>query len=151
MKKILRFILLLFPWLLSGIIFKVDLDYYNYLNLPGFVLPNKLISIIWIILYILITISIYKISINKNILKEKDYFYVLITNFLANSLFIYGFFYLKSPFFGFILTTITLISSIFLFIETKKLNKKASYYLIPYIVFNVYVFILSLSIYIMNF
>lgn len=151
MKKILRFILLLFPWLLSGIIFKVDLDYYNYLNLPGFVLPNKLISIIWIILYVLITISIYKISINKNILKEKDYFYVLITNFLANSLFIYGFFYLKSPFFGFILTTITLISSIFLFIETKKLNKKASYYLIPYIVFNVYAFILSLSIYIMNF
>lgn len=151
MKKILRFILLLFPWLLSGIIFKVDLDYYNYLNLPGFVLPNKLISIIWIILYILITISIYKISINKNIFKEKDYFYVLITNFLANSLFIYGFFYLKSPFFGFILTTITLISSIFLFIETKKLNKKASYYLIPYIVFNVYAFILSLSIYIMNF
>lgn len=151
MKKILRFIILLFPWLLSGIIFKVDLDYYNYLNLPGFVLPNKLISIIWIILYILITISIYKISINKNILKEKDYFYVLITNFLANSLFIYGFFYLKSPFFGFILTTITLISSIFLFIETKKLNKKASYYLIPYIVFNVYAFILSLSIYIMNF
>ncbi len=151
MKKILRFIILLFPWLLSGIIFKVDLDYYNYLNLPGFVLPNKLISIIWIILYVLITISIYKISINKNIFKEKDYFYVLITNFLANSLFIYGFFYLKSPFFGFILTTITLISSIFLFIETKKLNKKASYYLIPYIVFNVYAFILSLSIYIMNF
>ncbi len=151
MKKILRFIILLFPWLLSGIIFKVDLDYYNYLNLPSFVLPNKLISFIWIILYVLITISIYKISINKNILKEKDYFYVLITNFLANSLFIYGFFYLKSPFFGFILTTITLISSIFLFIETKKLNKKASYYLIPYIVFNVYAFILSLSIYIMNF
>lgn len=151
MKKILRFIILLFPWLLSGIIFKVDLDYYNYLNLPGFVLPNKLISIIWIILYVLITISIYKISINKNIFKEKDYFYVLITNFLANSLFIYGFFYLKSLFFGFILTTITLISSIFLFIETKKLNKKASYYLIPYIVFNVYAFILSLSIYIMNF
>ena len=151
MKKILRFIILLFPWLLSGIIFKVNLDYYNYLNLPSFVLPNKLISFIWIILYVLITISIYKISINKNILKEKDYFYVLITNFLANSLFIYGFFYLKSPFFGFILTTITLISSIFLFIETKKLNKKASYYLIPYIVFNVYAFILSLSIYIMNF
>ena len=151
MKKILKFIVLLFPWLLSGIIFKVDLDYYNYLNLPSFVLPNKLISIIWIILYVLITISVYKVSINKNIFKEKDYFYVLITNFLANSLFIYGFFYLKSPFFGFILTTITLISSIFLFIETKKLNIKASYYLIPYIVFNVYAFILSLSIYIMNF
>ena len=32
MKKILRFILLLFPWLLSGIIFKVDLDYLHQLS-----------------------------------------------------------------------------------------------------------------------
>lgn len=151
MKKIIKYLLLLFPWLISGIIFKVDIEYYNYLNLPSFTLPNKLIGIIWIILYLLISLSIYIISINKNILKEKDYFYVLITNYLANSLFIYGFFYLKSPFFGFILTTITFISSIFLYLETKKLNKKASNYLIPYIIFNTYAFLLSLSIYIMNF
>lgn len=151
MKKIFKYIIILLPWLISGLIFKVDLEYYNYLNLPKFVLPNKLIGIIWIILYILISISIYKVNKNKNIFKSTDYFYVLITNYLANSLFIYGFFYLKSPFFGFILTTITLISSIFLLIESKKLNKSSTYYLIPYILFNTYAFILSLSIYIINF
>ncbi len=151
MKKVLRFLIILFPWLLEGLIFRVDLEYYNLLKIPSFALPNKLISIIWIILYILISISIYKISTTKNILKEKDYFYVLITNYLANQLFIYGFFYLKSPFFGFIISTITLVSSIFLFIETKKLNNKASYYLIPYMIYNTYAFILSLAIYIMNF
>ena len=151
MKKILRFIIILIPWLLEGLLFKVDLEYYNTLNLPSFTLPNKIISILWLFIYILISISIYKISNIKNIFKEKDYFYVLITNYLANQLFIYGFFYLKSPFFGFILTTITLVSSIFLFLESKKLNTKASFYLIPYIIYNVYAFILSLTIYIMNF
>ena len=151
MKKIIRFVLILGMWLLGGLIFKVDIEYYNMLSLPSFVLPKFLISIVWFILYILISISIYKISENTKVLSNNDYFYVPVTNYLANELFIYGFFTLKSPFFGFVLTTITLVSSVFLYLETKKLNKNASYFLIPYMIFNIYAFILSLSIYIMNF
>lgn len=151
MKKVLIFISCFIPWLISGIIFKYDPSYYEILNIPSFALSPKLISISWIIIYILIAISIYKVRQEKNIVKEGDYFYVLITNYLANQLFLYGFFNLKSPFFGFILTTITFISSIFLFLETRRLNKNASYFLIPYILYNIYAFILSLTVYIMNF
>ena len=151
MKKVLKFILFLLPWLISGLLFKVDFKYYNMLNLPSFVLPSKLIGIIWFIIYLLITISLYKISKTEKIVGNNDLFYVLITNYLANQLFLYGFFNLKSPFLGFILTTITMVSSIFLFLEIKKLNKNASYYLIPYIIYSIYALILSLSIYIMNF
>lgn len=151
MKKVLKFILFLLPWLISGLLFKVDFKYYDMLNLPSFVLPSKLIGIIWIIIYLLITISLYKISKTEKIVGNNDLFYVLITNYLANQLFLYGLFNLKSPFLGFILTTITMVSSIFLFLEIKKLNKNASYYLIPYIVYSIYALILSLSIYIMNF
>ncbi len=151
MKKVLVFLSCFIPWLISGIIFKYDPNYYEILNIPTFALPPKIISISWIIIYILIATSIYKVRQEKNIIKEGDYFYVLITNYLANQLFLYGFFNLKSPFFGFILTTITFISSIFLFLETKRLNKNASYYLIPYILYNIYAFILSLTVYIMNF
>lgn len=151
MKKVLVFLSCFIPWLISGIIFKYDPNYYEILNIPSFALPPKIISISWIIIYILIATSIYKVRQEKNIIKEGDYFYVLITNYLANQLFLYGFFNLKSPFFGFILTTITFISSIFLFLETKRLNKNASYYLIPYILYNIYAFILSLTVYIMNF
>ena len=140
MKKVLKFILFLLPWLISGLLFKVDFKYYD-----------MLIGIIWIIIYLLITISLYKISKTEKIVGNNDLFYVLITNYLANQLFLYGFFNLKSPFLGFILTTITMVSSIFLFLEIKKLNKNASYYLIPYIVYSIYALILSLSIYIMNF
>lgn len=121
------------------------------LNIPGFALPPKVISIVWVIIYILIAVSIYMISKEKNIFKESDYFYVLITNYLANQLFLYVFFDLKSPFFGFVITTVTLISSIFLFIETRKLKKSAGDFLIPYIVYSSYAFVLSLVVYVMNF
>ena len=151
MKKVLKFIVFLIPWLISGIIFKFDPEYYSMLNIPEFALSPKITSIAWILLYILISISVYKVSSEKNIIKEGDYFYVLITNYLANQLFLYGFFNLKSPFFGFILTTVTFVSSIFLFLETRRLKKDASYFLVPYIIFNIYAFILSLTVYIMNF
>ena len=151
MKKVLRFLLVLLPWFIGGLIFKYDKTYYDVLIIPTFALKPVFISIVWSILYILIAISIFKLSYKVNIPKESDYFYVLVTNYLANQLFLYGFFNLKSPFLGFVLTTITLISSIFLFLENKKLDKSSSFFLIPYIIFSVYAFILSLAIYIMNF
>lgn len=151
MKKVLHFLACFLPWFVSGIVFRFDSEYYEMLNIPGFALPPKVISFVWVFIYILIAISIYMVSREKNICKESDYFYVLITNYLANQLFLYVFFHLKSPFFGFVITTVTLISSIFLFLETRKLNIKASYFLIPYSVYSVYAFILSLVVYIMNF
>ena len=151
MKKVFKYLLFLLPWFISGLLFRYDSDFYNYLTIPSFALPKVLISIIWIILYILISISIYKVSDKTCIVKNSDYFYVLITNYLSNQLFLFGFFTLRSPFMGFILTTTTFVSAIFLFLETKKIDKKASYFLIPYLIFSIYAFILSLSIYIMNF
>ena len=151
MKKVFKYLLFLLPWFISGLLFRYDSDFYSNLIIPSFALPKVLISIIWIILYILISISIYKVSDKTCIVKNSDYFYVLITNYLSNQLFLFGFFTLRSPFMGFILTTTTFVSSVFLFLETKKIDKKASYFLIPYLIFSIYAFILSLSIYIMNF
>ena len=150
-KDILLFIGILFLWLLSGLLFKVNNDYYSLLKLPFFVLSGKLISIIWFIIYILITISIIKIIKKTNIFKNKDYLYMLITNYLANQLFMYFFFYLMSPFLGFIITIIISLSTIFLYLETKKISKASSYYLIPYIIYSTYALVLMTSIYFINF
>ena len=150
-KDIILFILTLLPWLISGILFPYNKNFYEALRIPSFALPGSIIGITWLILYILISISIYIISKKINILKNNDYLYILITNYLANQLFSFVFFYLMSPFLAFIMTTITFISSIFFFIETREINKKASYFLIPYIIFSGYALIVSLSIYIMNF
>lgn len=150
-KDILLFIGILFLWLLSGLLFKVNNDYYSLLKLPFFVLSGKFISIIWFIIYILITISIIKIIKKTNIFKNKDYLYILITNYLANQLFMYFFFYLMSPFLGFIITIVISLSTIFLYLETKKISKVSSYYLIPYIIYSTYALILMTSIYFINF
>lgn len=145
------FIGILFLWLLSGLIFKVNNDYYSLLKLPFFTLNGKIISIIWFIIYILITISIFKIIKKINIFKNKDYLYILITNYLSNQLFMYFFFYLMSPFLGFIITIIISLSTIFLYLETKKISKKSSYYLIPYIIYTTYALVLMSTIYFINF
>lgn len=145
------FIWILFLWLLSGLIFKVNNDYYSLLKLPFFTLNGKIISIIWFIIYILITISIFKVIKKINIFKNKDYLYILITNYLSNQLFMYFFFYLMSPFLGFIITIIISLSTIFLYLETKKISKKSSYYLIPYIIYTTYALVLMSTIYFINF
>lgn len=150
-KDILLFLLILLFWLLSGFIFKFNKEYYDLLTLPSFTLDGKYISIIWFIIYILISISIFIIIKKYNLFKQKDYYYILVTNYLANQLFTYVFFYLMSPFLGFIITVIVFISSIFLFIETKKLNKKSSYFLVPYLIYNTYALILMTSVYLLNF
>lgn len=151
LKQILLFIIILFFWLLSGLIFKYDPEFYSLLKLPEFALSSKWISIIWFIIYILNTISIVIIINKVKLLENKDYLYILLTNYFANQLFMYFFFYLMSPFLGFAITTIVMLSSIFLFIETKKISKTSSYFLIPYIIYSIYAFILMATIYFMNF
>ena len=86
-----------------------------------------------------------------NIFKNNDYLYILITNYISNQLFMYFFFYLMSPFLGFAITTIITLSTIFLYIETKKISKNSSYFLIPYVIYTIYAFILMATIYFMNF
>lgn len=151
LKDILLFIIILFFWLLSGLLFRFNKEFYDMLNLPFFALDGKIISIIWFIIYILITISIIMISKKTNILKNNDYLYILLTNYFSNQLFMYFFFYLMSPFLGFAITTIIFISSIFFYIETRKISKKASYLLIPYLIYGLYAFILMTATYFMNF
>ena len=150
-KDILIFIILVALWSLSGLIFKVNFSYYNLLKLPNFALSGKLISIIWFIIYLLNSISIFMIYKKVNIFKNSDYLYILLTNYISNQLFLYFFFYLMSPFLGFAITTVIFLSSIFLYIETKKISKKSSYFLIPYILYSFYAFILMATIYFMNF
>lgn len=150
-KNILLFLCLLIFWLLSGLIFKYNAEYYNLLDLPSFTLSSTLISVIWFVIYILITASIFMVIKKINVFKNRDYLYILITNYLANQLFMYFFFYLMSPFLGFAITTIVALSSIFLYIETKKILARAAYLLIPYILYSIYAFILMTTVYFMNF
>ncbi|MEG1015523.1 MAG: TspO/MBR family protein [Bacilli bacterium] len=150
-KKILKFIFILFTWFVSSLLIRYDSSYYNSLSIPSIALPPSIISISWVILFILITISIYIVTSKTNILKNKDYLYILITNYIACQSFTLAFFKLRSPFFAFVLTVIIFITSIYLYIETKKIDKKASYLLVPYTLYSLYALILSIVVFTTNF
>lgn len=144
-KKIGLFILYLLPWFISVLIFPTDKTYYTNLIKPIFAPPPIIFAIIWPILYLLITISIYK-TLNSSSTKYKI---SLIINYISNQLFSFFFFTLKSPALALIDTIIVLISSVFIYKETKNTNN-TSKYLIPYILWNTFATILISSIYIMN-
>lgn len=150
MKTLTYFLVSFLPWFLSGIIFSSNLSFYDEIHLPSFALPKSLFFPVWTILYFLIAISI-TILLKKNYIRyEKEYKKSLFYNYLFNQFFLFFFFTLENIFFAFIDTVLIFITSLFLYYETKELNKKASYFLIPYVLFSIYATLLTLVIYFMN-
>ena len=95
---------------------------------PGYVFP-----IAWTILFILISISFYLVLIAKKGEVRKTAIIVFLINIFLNGLWSYLFFGLQNPVFAFyelILLWITIAAMIY---YSYKLNKIASYLLIPYL------------------
>lgn len=150
MKKILKFILILLPWFIGGILFRSDTIFYKSLNKPFFAPPSILFPIVWTILYFLIALSIYLIFKNNSYKDTPSYNKTLLINYFSNQIFSFLFFTLKSPFLALIDTFIVFISSLFLYYESKELNKTSAKLLIPYIIWNLFATILIVSIFFMN-
>lgn len=150
MKKILKFVLILAPWFLSAILFKTDKTFYKNINKPFFAPSPVVFPIVWTILYILLAISIYLIYKDNKFSETKNYNKTLIINYIANQAFQFLFFTIKSPFLALIDTIIVLVSSLYLYYESKKLNKTSAKLIIPYIIWNAFATILIMSIFFMN-
>ena len=150
MKKILKFILFLIPWFISSILFGSDNIFYKGLNKPSFAPAPIVFPIVWTILYILIAISIYLVFKNNSFKNTSSYNKSLLINYFSNQIFTFLFFTLKSPFLALIDTFIVLLSSLFLYYDSKELNKTSSKLLIPYIIWNLFATILIIFIFFMN-
>ena len=150
MKKIVKFLAILLPWFIGGLIFRSDTVFYKSINKPVFAPPSILFPIVWTILYILIAISIYYIYEKNSFKYTQDYNKALLINYFSNQIFSLLFFTLKSPFLALIDTIIVLVSSLFLYYESKDLNKTSANLLIPYIVWNAFATILITSVFFMN-
>ncbi len=145
-KNILTYLICLLPWFIGSILFKIDTTYYKNLNLPFFAPSPIIFPIIWTLLYLLISFSIYKTKEEKT----TNYSIYLTINYLSNQLFTFFFFIIKNNFLALIDTLIVFLSSIYLYQETKKINKNNTKYLIPYLIWNLFALILITTIYIIN-
>ena len=150
MKAIIKFLIILVPWFLSSLV-PIDQAFYHSLQLPFFTPPMMVFGIIWSVIYICISISIYQILKSYKIKDiPKSYKYTLLVNYISNQCFQPLFFLLKSSFLGFVSCIATLVSALFLYEETKALKESSSKYLILYILFSLFATILSLCIYLLN-
>ena len=145
-RKVLLYLFCLIPWFLSIFLFRSDAVYYESLTLPFFAPKPFIFGIVWTILYFLIAYSIFLVIT----VSTSNYRIYLTINYFANQLFTFCFFTLHDLFLSLVDTIIVLISSMYLYVETRSMNKKASYYLVPYILWNVFALILIFFVFIKN-
>lgn len=125
------------------------LDWYIYLNKPSFNPPSFVFAPVWTLIYILMGIAVYLVWTSdkrRSILS----FVIFDIQLTLNALWSILFFGFRNPFIAFIDIILLWIFIILTIWQFAKVNKKASYLLIPYIAWVSFAVILNYSIWQLN-
>ena len=114
------------------------------INVPGLLFP-----IVWSILYLLMSISFYRVlqSDDEN---KKPQVISYIVQLIINSLWSLIFFGFEAYLLAFIWIIILLISVIIMIINFYKIDKKVAYLNIPYVLWIIFAAYLNIGIYLLN-
>ena len=121
------FLVILFLWLISGILFPFDSLFYYSLNLPKFTPPSILFAIIWPILYFLLTLSFFIILKKDKV--NRHYLFAYILNYILNQSFSLLFFYKKNlilKFYDIIFLIFIIIYITFMHLSTKFVRQNST-------------------------
>lgn len=156
MKKFLKLILCIVACELagaSGAIFTSPAisGWYATIQKPPFNPPNWIFAPVWTFLFFLMGISLYLI-LEKN-LKErivKNALMIFIGQFILNIGWSVLFFGLKRPFESFLEIIFLWLAILMMIIQFNKIDKKAAFLMIPYLLWVSFAAFLNLSIWILN-
>lgn len=112
---------------------------------PLFFPPKIAFPIVWTIIYILMTISVYIVS-----KKDDDTYKIYFIQLFVNSLWTVIFFGLNFRLLAFLWLFLLLILVIIMTIKFYRMDKRAGYLLIPYVIWLFFAGYLNLAIYILN-
>ena len=148
-KKVFKFIFYVFLPLILGSIVNLlfDTDNYSLLNKPPLSPPKIIFPIVWSILYLLMGISYYIISYEKNTNKVSVLYYLQLgLNIIWPILFFkFNLYFLATLDIIFII--VTLVNLIY---EMYKINKTSGILNIPYLLWLLFAFYLSFGVYLLN-
>lgn len=108
------------------------IDSWYYANKPAITPPSYVFPIVWTTLFILIAISLYFSWISSKNKGKVAWLYGI--NFVLNMLWSLLFFKLKMPALAFVELVILWISIFSLVIYNWRINRKAAYLLLPYLI-----------------
>ncbi len=124
---------------------------YNSLIKPTLAPPDWVFPVVWTILYLLMAIGFYRILMLKKQGNNVNYAILLFSfQLILNYLWSILFFYLGSPFLALIDLCILILFIILTIISFYKLDKIATYLLIPYIFWCMFAVYLNYSIFMLN-
>lgn len=159
-KEVIKFIIsILIPLIIgyissfiSEVFAGIDIStYYSQLIKPGFAPPSFIFPIAWIIIYILMGTSSYRImKKGSNLSKVKDAMFYYYLQLGLNFLWMILFFGLDLRFTAFVDLIILIIVITVMIIKFYKIDKRASYINIPYLVWSFYVLFLNYFIWTIN-
>jgi benzodiazapine receptor len=122
---------------------------YNNLQKPSLTPPAVVFPIAWSILYLLMAISFYLIYESDFPNKKKAYI-LYFSQLVINSLWTLIAFGLNLRLISFLWIVILFITVVLMIIEFYKINKKAAYLQIPYLLWLIFAGYLSLNIFLLN-
>ena len=113
-------------------------------NKPSITPPNFIFPTVWNILFLLISFSLYLSWINSNKKQKKKIAIIFGINLFLNVFWSFLFFTLQKPAWAFAELIVLWISILAMILTTWRIDRKASYMLIPYLVWVSFAGVLNL-------
>lgn len=149
-KKLIFYILItIIIGILPSIFVFKNMYIYNEVSKPAFSPPSIVFPVAWSILYILMSISIYRVTVSDNINRDEArliYFIQLITNALWTPIF----FGAREYFLAFLWIIMLIVFVIAMVIKFYRIDKISAYLQIPYIIWLLFAAYLNFNIFVLN-
>lgn len=125
--------------------------WYNTLTKPSLNPPNWIFAPVWTTLFFLMGISAYLIwRYGWEKKQVKSALYIFILQFAFNVFWSIAFFGLKSPFLGLLVIIILWILILLTIMKFSKINKRAGWLLLPYLLWVTFAAYLNFAIFLLN-
>ncbi len=147
LRKIIFFLILILFWNITLILFPVNYAYIT--TLQGIININyKYFIIMYFLLTLINNYVFYKLFTGFDL--NNNYNFVYILNYIFTQVFGLFFFKFNSLILSVICLCIVFVSSIFVYLESKKIDRTNSYLIIPSILFNMFNLIGLMIVMILN-
>ena len=147
LRKIIFFLILILFWNITLILFPVNYDYIT--TLHGIININyKYFIIMYFLLTLINNYVFYKLFTGFDL--NNNYNFVYILNYIFTQVFGLFFFKFNCLILSVICLGIVFVSSIFVYLESKKIDRTNSYLIIPSILFNMFNLIGLMIVMILN-
>lgn len=148
-KLILNIVLTIIIGVLPSVFIFKNMNDYSSLNKPPLSPPGFIFPIAWTILYILMGISYTKVT-NKKSLYTEEAKLIYGIQLVVNALWTPIFFGLKQYFLAFAWILMLIVLVVFMIIIFNKIDKKAAYLQIPYLLWLIFASYLNFGVFMLN-